>query len=172
MPCIACICEGTAEQEIITLFLDSNKLVFTSGEMLEEKPLRCRSAQKFEEKYLRKGFSEKITVYRILDSRREKFALSKAYENKVDVINVITAPEIEMLIILTEGKYSEYKKAHKKPSDFCKSDLRYTNVKSKEFIENYFSDIDCLIAAIKEYKRVSSVQTHELTLADLLKDDA
>lgn len=29
---------------------------------------------------------------------------------KIDVINVITAPEIEMLIILNEGKYAEYKK--------------------------------------------------------------
>ena len=54
-----------------------------------------------EEKYLRKGFLEKISVIRILDSRRENFKLSKAYEQKVDVINVITAPEIEMLIIDT-----------------------------------------------------------------------
>ena len=36
--------------------------------------------------------------------------LSKAYENKVDVINVITALEIEMLIILNEDKYNEFKK--------------------------------------------------------------
>ena len=44
---------------------------------------------------MRKEFEGKITVYRILDSRREKFNLSKAYEDKVDVKNVITAPEIE-----------------------------------------------------------------------------
>jgi len=45
---------------------------------------------------------DKISVIRILDSRRENFKLSKAYEHKVDVINVITAPEIEMLIIFNE----------------------------------------------------------------------
>lgn len=44
---------------------------------------------------MRKEFEGKITVYRILDSRREKFNLSKAYEDKVDVKNVITAPEID-----------------------------------------------------------------------------
>lgn len=45
--------------------------------MLEGEPIRTRGAQEFEKQYLRKGFSDKITVYRILNSRREKFALSK-----------------------------------------------------------------------------------------------
>ncbi len=65
--------------------------------MLEERVIRCRSAKRFEERYLRKGFDEQISVIRILDSRREEFRLSKAYEQKIDVVNVITAPEIEML---------------------------------------------------------------------------
>ena len=97
---IACICEGAAEQAIIECLLDANKLIFTYDDMIEGEVIRCRSAKKFEERYLRKGFDEKITVLRILDSRREKFKLSKAYAPKIDVINVITAPEIEMLIIL------------------------------------------------------------------------
>ena len=54
-------------------------------------------------------------MLRVLDSRREKFKISKAYEHKIDVINVITAPEIEMLIILNEGKYDAYKRSRKKP---------------------------------------------------------
>ena len=33
----------------------------------------------------KKGFMDKISVIRILDSRREKFKLSKAYERKVDI---------------------------------------------------------------------------------------
>ena len=82
--------------------------------MLEEEVIRCRDGKRFEEKYLRKGFLEKISVIRILDSRRENFKLSKAYEHKVDVINVITAPEIEMLIIFNEDKYKEFKKSGKK----------------------------------------------------------
>lgn len=43
---------------------------------------------------------------------------------KVDVINVITAPEIEMLIILNEGLYSEFKKSGIKPSEFCKAKMK------------------------------------------------
>ena len=92
----ACICEGSAEEAIIDILVDNDLLIFNREEMLEERVIRCRSAKRFEERYLRKGFEEQISVIRILDSRREEFRLSKAYEQKIDVVNVITAPEIEM----------------------------------------------------------------------------
>ena len=165
----ACICEGTAEQVRMDLLLDNNKLIFSRNELLEHEVLRCRTGKNFEEQYLRKGFTEQITVFRILDSRRENFKLSKAYQNKVKIINVITAPEIEMLVILNEGKYADYKKSGKKPSEYCKSDLKYHDVKSATFVRSYFNDIDILIRAIIEYKRVSNIQRNEITLADILK---
>ena len=105
----ACICEGSAESAIMDILLDYGLLIFSREEMIEEEVIRCREGKKFEEKYLRKGFMDKISVIRILDSRRENFKLSKAYAGKVDVINVITAPEIEMLIIFNEDKYKEFK---------------------------------------------------------------
>lgn len=103
----ACICEGSAEAAIIDILVDNGLLIFSRDEMLDEKVIRCRNAKRFEEQYLRKGFDSQISVIRILDSRREEFRLSKAYEHKIDVINVVTAPEIEMLIIHSEG-ISEY----------------------------------------------------------------
>lgn len=165
----ACICEGTAEQVIIELLLDDNKLIFSRDSLLEHEVLRCRTGKNFEQQYLRKGFTEQITLFRILDSRRENFKLSKAYEGKVKVINVITAPEIEMLVIFNEDKYADYKKSGKKPSEYCKSDLKYHNVKSAAFVREYFKDTEKLINAIYEYKRVSNVKRNEFTLADILK---
>lgn len=167
---IACICEGAAEQAVIELLLDSNKLIFRYDDMLENEVIRCRSAQKFEERYLRKGFTEKITILRILDSHRENFNLSRAYRGKIDVINIVTAPEIEMLMIYAEKKYTQYKRSGKKPSIFCKEDLGYSNVKSTAFVKQYFQNIDVLIAAIREHKRVAAVQRGEYTLADLLQE--
>ena len=166
---IACICEGAAEQVVIERLLDEDKLTFSYPDLIDEEVIRCRDAKKFEKQYLGKGFSDKITVLRILDSRRENFNLSAAYKNKIDVINIITAPEIEMLVILNEHKYNEFKKSRKKPSDFCKQDLHYKYVKNTEFLKDYFSDADDLIAAIKEYKRISDIPKGEFTLADLLK---
>ena len=99
----ACICEGSAERAVMDILLDHDLLIFSREEMLDEEIIRCREGRKFEEKYLRKGFEDKISVIRILDSRREGFKIDKAYQHKVDVINVITAPEIEMLIIFNEN---------------------------------------------------------------------
>lgn len=166
---VACICEGAAEQAVIEMLLDEDKLIFTYDDLLEGEVIRCRSAENFEKQYLRKGFDGKITVLRILDSRSENFKLSKAYLHKINVINVITAPEIEMLIIFSEGRYEEYKKSGKKPSDFCKSELKYHNVKSASFLKKYFSDINALVSAIEEYKRVSNIKKDEYSLSDLLK---
>ena len=81
-PYIACICEGSAETAIIDVLVDNNLLIFTREDMLEENVIRCRSAKTFEERFLRKGFKDQISVIRILDSRREEFRLSKAYEKK------------------------------------------------------------------------------------------
>ena len=123
----------------------------------------------FEKRFLRKGFKNQISVIRILDSRREEFRLSKAYEKKVDVINVITAPEIEMLIIHSEGAYERFKRSGKKPSEFCKADLRMHNVKSYDFVKDYFRNPQTLVNAIKEYRRTANIPKSEYSLSDLLK---
>ena len=149
----ACICEGSAEAAIIDILVDNDLLIFTREEMLDESVIRCRNAKRFEERYLRKGFTDQISVIRILDSRREDFRLSKAYEHKIDVINVITAPEIEMLIIHNEGVYDRFKRSGKKPSEFCKTELRMHDVKSYDFLKGYFNDPQTLVKAIKEYRR-------------------
>lgn len=166
---VACICEGAAEEVIINILLDHDKLIFNREQLIEEEPIRCRGAKTFEARYLGKGFTNRISVVRILDSRRENFKISKPYEHKIDIINVITAPEIEMLVILTEKKYKEFKSSGKKPSDFCKQVLGFHDVKSKAFVEDYFKDADTLVSAIGEYKRISQIPKGEYSLADLLK---
>lgn len=166
---IACICEGSAEEAIMDILIDNNLLIFAREDMLEEKVIRCRNAKTFEERYMRKGFKERISIIRILDSRREEFRISKAYKPKVDVINVITAPEIEMLIIHKEKAYNKFKKSGKKPSEFCKADLHMHSVKTYDFVKSYFSDPKLLVNAIKEYRRNAHVVNGEYSLLDLLK---
>ena len=165
----ACICEGAAESAIIDILVDNDLLIFSRSEMLDESVIRCRSAKRFEERYLRKGFDNQISVIRILDSRREEFRLSKAYAHKIDVINVITAPEIEMLLIHNEGAYERFKRSGKKPSEFCKIDLRMHDVKSYDFVKEYFRNPETLVKAIKEYRRTANIPNGEYTLLDMLK---
>ncbi|MCF0110482.1 MAG: hypothetical protein HUJ58_01155 [Erysipelotrichaceae bacterium] len=166
---VACICEGASEQAIIEILLENHRLIFNRDQMIEEEVLRCRDARTFETRYLRKEYERPVTVVRILDSRREKFRLGKAYEQKVDVMNVITAPEIEMLIIINEQRYQEFKKSGKKPSVFCKQNLGMREVKSYRFVKEYFSDVDVLLEAIKAYTKISKIPKGEYTLSDILK---
>lgn len=167
----ACICEGAAEAAIIDILVDNDLLIFTREEMLEEQVIRCRNAKNFEARYLRKDFMGQISIIRILDSLNEEFRLSKAYKNKINVINVITAPEIEMLIIHAEGQYKQFKHSKKKPSEFCKVNLRMHDVKSYDFVKNYFNDAKKLVAAIKEHQRTAKLIKGTYGLNDLLKDN-
>ena len=139
----ACICEGSAEEAIIDILVDNDLLIFNREEMLEERVIRCRSAKRFEERYLRKGFEEQISVIRILDSRRAEFRLSKAYE--------------------------QFKRSGKKTSEFCKTNLRMHDVKSYDFVKQYFSTPQLLVKAIKEYRRTANIPKGEYSLSDLLR---
>ena len=53
-----------------------------------------------------------------------------------------------MLIILSECAYERFKRSGKKPSDFCKIDLKMHDVKSYDFVKAYFSDPNTLVRAI------------------------
>lgn len=166
---IAVICEGGAETAIMELLLDADRLIFTENDLYYDEIIRCRSAETFERRYLKLRIEFKLTIIRVLDSRREKFRLSQPYCDKVDVINVITSPEIEMLIILNEGKYDQFKKSGMKPSEYCKQIFKNENLKSRKWVRDYFKNIDDLVRSIRMYDRVSAVRKGEYTLLDLLK---
>lgn len=166
---VACICEGGAETVIMNMLLDNDLLIFNRQQLIDEEVLKRMSAKEFQKKYLHFAYDKKIIILRIIDSRSEKFPLSEIYRCQVEVINVITAPEIEMLIIINENKYNDFCKKKKKPSEYCKQVLKMNNVKSRIFIREYFSNIDNLVKSIREYCRVHKKRKNEYNLCDLLK---
>ena len=96
--------------------------------------------------------------------------MSRPYCDEIEVINVVTAPEIEMLIILNEGKYEQFKKSGLKPSEYCKQIFKNGNLKSRKWVKEYFKNIDDLVQSIRMYDHVSDVRKGEYTLLDLLND--
>lgn len=126
---IACICEGGAETVIMDILLDNDLLIFNREQLIDESVLPRTSVKEFEKRYLRLAYDQRILILRVIDSRGEEFNLSKAYRCQVDVINVITAPEIKMLIIASKDKYEEFcRSGIKKPSEYCKSKLKIKNL--------------------------------------------
>lgn len=167
---IACICEGGAETVIMDILLDNNLLIFDREQLIDESVIPRTSVKDFERRYLRREYDKRILILRIIDSRSENFNLSKAYRCQVDVVNIITAPEIEILIIAGLYKYEDFCQSKmKKPSEYCKSVLKIKNVKSPIFIKKHFKDANFLIESIKEYNRVHKQKNNEAVLFDLLK---
>lgn len=167
---IACICEGGAETVIMDILLDNDLLIFNRDQLVDESVLPRTSVKEFERRYLRRAYDQRILILRVIDSRGEEFNLSKAYRCQVDVINVITAPEIEMLIIASKDKYEDFcRSGYKKPSEYCKSVLKIKNVKSPAYIKGYFGNPDFLVESIKKYHRVHKQKNNEAALFDLLE---
>ena len=61
------------------------------------------------------------------------------------------------------------KNQEKKPSEFCKENLKMHNVKSYDFVYKYFSNIEILIGAIKNNHEKANIDKNEYSLNDLLK---
>ena len=59
-------------------------------------------------------------------------------------------------------------KTGKKPSEFCKVNLKMKDIKTYDFVKDYFSNPQLLVRAIQEYRRIAKIPRGEYTLADLL----
>ena len=174
----AILCEGAAEQAILEILLENDVLTIKKESLLEEKVFRERSAESFFKKHMRVEFDEKVTIYRILDSKKENFKVTnkikKDFQGKYEVVNIITSPEIEMLVIISERKFTDYLKGKSKvkPSEYCKQRLNLRKVKEYNFTRDYFSDVNHLISVIKQYHSLMKVNKDKfsLTLYDLLEN--
>ena len=162
---ILCMAEGAAEQEAMEILLESNRLRFTSDDLIDKKILPRMSVSKLEEGYLSLQYSKPVVILRIIDSRKEKLRLSRQYQNRFEVITINTHPEIEMLLILKNGDYDDYckTKSKEKPSEYCKR--RYGYRKNVSVFRDSFTQEE-LIMAISKFD--SMLGHNELSLKDLL----
>ena len=172
----ACMAEGGAETAILDILLDNDLLVFSREALYQKKILPRVGGREFADRYLRYGLSKPLFLFRVIDSKAEKFRLPTAYQKKVTDYRILTRPEIEMLIIISEGKYTEYeryrnsRKSENRPSDFCVEKLRLKDVKKPKFVNDYFADPEKLVSAIREYRRVHKQEKGDYSIFDLLKE--
>lgn len=167
---VICIFEGNSEEAIIETLYNSNKLIFNSFDSVNDEGLireftQVRKAKNFSEKYLKRDYGDRpLNILRIVDSPNENFKLPKVYDEKIEsreieVFKIVTRPEIEILMIINEGKYHDYVRSSHgiKPSEYMKDLLKISNIKSKSFVCDYFGDVNRLIYCINEYKRLHSI---------------
>ena len=152
---VICICEGAAEQAIIELLLDHTSLVFSKDNLVGKEVTRKRKSFEIQTAFLNRAYQRRVNILRILDSKKDTFKLPPLYRERYPVHNIYTRPEIEMLLIIAEGqveKYLQKDKTRYKPSSYCAEVLfPGKHIKSREFIQDYFADINKLHNAIRLY---------------------
>lgn len=166
---ILCVCEGKAEKAVVELLLKNGRLIFERKDLIEKELSKVGRRASDVEQYLNLEFDKKVVVLRVLDSRKESFKLNKIYvERGIQVVNIYTRPEIEILLILAEKMEKEYEKvkSDQKASDFCKQKFKKEKIKSEEYWKKRFeNEMDCLIDAINRYAKM---HPKENTLKDIL----
>lgn len=173
------MCEGANEKRIIDLLLYNGLLSFGMDDLLGVTTFQARqitkSAQVRTELNIYPG---KVKVLRIGDRQKDRLVIPKDYKEKIfSVEKYCTLPELEILLIISEGKYVEYEKVKSKvrPKEYAKANIKFNKQlynNSTKFYEDYYgSNINLLVDSIKEYSRLKG-KTHakdERCLADLLK---
>ncbi len=175
---ILIMCEGPNELEIVRILLENDCFSFTEEDLLNLTPYHARQIKSSTAvKTALNIYPENdVVVYRIGDKQNEKLKIPEEYKDKIQRIEkYCTKPELEMLLIISEGLTDDFEKVKSRisPKDFAKAKIifggkRYNN--STKFYKDYYSGrVDLLIDSIKEYKRIKSHANLELYLADLLK---
>ena len=106
------MCEGPNELEIIRILLEHDKLIFTEDDLLNLVPYHARQIENNAAvKTALNLYHGDVEVLRIGDKLNDELKIPKEYKRKItDIRKYCTKPELEMLLIISEKKYSEFEK--------------------------------------------------------------
>ena len=172
------MCEGPNELEIIKILLEHDKLIFTNNDLLNLVPYHARQiGNNAAVKSALNLYHGDIHRLRIGAKLNDRLRIPQEYKSKIkDMKKYCTKPELEMLLIISEGKNSNFEKVKSKttPKTFSKQNIvyhgtRYNN--STDFYREYYGTrIELLVEAIKKYKQLKGKHDKdEFYLADLLR---
>lgn len=173
------MCEGPNELGIMRILLENDKLIFGEDDLIGLEPYHARQITSNGQVRTQLNMypGNDVLVMRIGDVQNETLKIPKDYKEKIiKVEKYCTKPELEMLLIISEGLVAEFEKTKSNvtPKEFAKQHIRCGRKKydnSTQFYNDYYGlNPDALVEAIKEYKRIKGAhKKDELYLADLLK---
>ena len=161
-------CEGKSELELINHLIKRGIFFAKPEQLLDDRPIHMRQLTDIEAIVNSLDIEEEIHVYRIGDTQRDKYDLSRFKERAkhIHIYKVCTKPEIEILVIIAENKFRDYCKVSHElnvgPKQYVK--MTFKNYRS---VEKYIEQHD-IVQAIKDYKKLKRHNEDELYLADLI----
>ena len=172
------LCEGPNELEIIRMLLEHDKLIFREDDLLNLVPYHARQIEKNAAvKAALNLYHGDVHVLRIGDKLNDELKIPREYKEKIkDVKKYCTKPELEMLLIISENKHSDFEKVKSRisPKMFRKENIVYNRIRynnSTAFYREYYGErMELLVDTMKRYKQLKGKhQKDELYLADLLR---
>jgi len=176
------ICEGAAEKNILELLINNENISFKFTDEQIESAIILSSAyrkpEKFQTEYLTMDYDEKkITIFILLDKNNFNFTIKNdLYARKIrNIYYLITAPELEMLMIHGLNKYKDFQKvkSNTKPSTFVANEKKTTSgkIKSKEFIVDFFTKKADLKNCLEIHKKKAPKLTpNNFHLIDIIEE--
>lgn len=170
---VACICEGNTEKNIISILLENNDLIFTKEQLLDNQILqgKYKKAKIFSDQYLTMDYGEKKLIILLIQDHKNSYVIKAPYSEKIKgKYLVVTAPEIEMLMIHSSGLYNKFQKSKKKPSLFLSEEWKIgtAKIKNTKFIKDFYEK-NSLVDAIKVHSKKSKKNSKYKLLYDILK---
>lgn len=184
MPSVLLMCEGRSETHVVSILLYRNLLRWKNSDLLSREPMTARQLDEaIEGAILGAKRGEPVEVFRIGDKLSDAFRKSRnpAVNRRLvyPAAKVLTKPELEVLFLIWEGRYSDYlswkKGRHPSgPSDYYKT-LHPEYHKDAVYLHDYFAKMGNaeIVAMLKAYKekRYGAHAKDELCLYDLLRED-
>lgn len=134
------MCEGPNELEIIRMLLEYDKLIFTEDDLLNLVPYHARQIGKSSAvKAALNLYHGDVHVLRIGDKLSDQLTIPKEYKGQIkDAKKYCTKPELEMLLIISEGLDADFEKekSKKSPKIFSKEHIVYNRTR----YDNSFCD--------------------------------
>lgn len=169
-------CEGTAESVITGRLVQEDRTLVPSSQIVEDRDGRpfttLRNIKDLQREFFGVDYPHGLMIVRIKDNSPENFAIPRLYKDSVIYRDVITRPEIEVLILAREGQYRNWYQHGKtccKPSEWCERELGFKQVKTYQFLKEYWNSADAIVDAIHEYDHLIGDHKHDqLNLSDLL----
>ena len=172
------MCEGANELEVIRILLRHHCLKYTEDDLLGLVPYHARQIKNSGAVQAALNiYPGKVTVLRIGDKLNESLVIPKEYKEKIAAVEkYCTKPELEMLLIISEGLESEFEKVKSKikAKVFAKNNIKcgrrtYKN-DSSFYTEYYDQNPQKLVDSIMKYRQIKgSHRGDEHYLSELLQ---
>ncbi len=119
----AIITEGSAENAIINILLDNDKLIYSRKDILENTPLNIRKASNFKARFDHEIPRDGFKIY-IVEDKETKF---KYKRKNTEIIHILTRPEIEVLLLIRFSLFEKFNRSGKnnyKASEYLSQNLK------------------------------------------------